>query len=206
MELIQFVGYFASLLMFCTFYMKKMVLLRAVGMCGNITFIIFAVFVQAWPLLIVHACLLPLNAYRMIQMIRLTRNVKDSYKGDLSMDFLTPFMKQESFKKGDVVFKINETADRMYCLKSGTVKLVELGITAPVGDVIGEIGILSIDKRRTATLLCETDAEFLSISDSHVLQLYYQNPEFGLHLLQLIIKRFFADMDLVGRAPELEST
>lgn len=206
MELIQLVGYFASLLMFCTFYMKKMVLLRAVGMCGNVTFIIFAVFVQAWPLLIVHACLFPLNGYRMLQMIRLTRKVKESYKGDLSMDFLTPFMKQESFKKGDVVFRIDDPADRMYCLKSGKVRLVELGITAPVGDVIGEIGILSIDKLRTATLECETDAEFLSISDSHVLQLYYQNPQFGLHLLQLIIKRFFTDMDLVSRPLGTEST
>ena len=204
MELIQLVGYFASLLMFCTFYMKKMVLLRAVGMCGNAAFMIFAASVHAWPLLIVHACLFPLNGYRMMQMIRLVKNVKESYKGDLSMEFLTPFMKQESFKGGDIVFKKDDPADKMYCLKSGTVKLVELGITAPVGDVIGEIGILSIDKLRTATLECETDAEFLSISDSHVLQLYYQNPEFGLHLLQLIIKRFFTDMDLVGRAPEPE--
>ncbi len=205
MELIQLVGYFASLLMFCTFYMKKMVLLRAVGMCGNVAFVIFAASVHAYPLLIVHASLFPLNGLRMIQMIKLAKNVKKSYKGDLSMEFLTPFMKQESFKKGDIVFRKDDLADKMYCLKSGTVRLVELGITAPVGDVIGEIGILSIDKLRTATLECETDVELLAISDDHVLQLYYQNPEFGLHLLQLVIKRFFADMDLVSRDTEFES-
>ncbi len=205
MELIQLVGYFASLLMFCTFYMKKMVRLRAVGMCGNVAFMIFAASVHAYPLFIVHACLFPLNGLRMIQMIKLSRNVKESYKGDLSMEFLTPFMKQESFKKGDMVFRKDDIAEKMYCLKSGTVRLVELGIIAPVGDVIGEIGILSIDKLRTATLECETDVELLSITDDHVLQLYYQNPEFGLHLLQLVIKRFFADIDLVSRGAESES-
>ncbi len=205
MELIQFVGYFASLLMFCTFYMKKMVRLRAVGMCGNVAFMIFAASVQAYPLFIVHACLFPLNGLRMIQMIKLAKNVKKSYKGDLSMEFLTPFMKQESFKKGDIVFRKDDIADKMYCLKSGTIKLVELGIIAPVGDVIGEIGILSADKRRTATLLCETDVELLAITDDHVLQLYYQNPEFGLHLLQLVIRRFFTDIDLANRGAGLES-
>ena len=109
-------------------------------------------------------------------------------------------MKQENFKKGDIVFKKNDPADKMYCLRSGTAKLTELGIAAPVGDVIGEIGIFSPDKVRTATLKCESDAEFLTIVDSHVLQLYYQNPEFGIHLLQLIIKRLSADADIKVQA------
>ena len=62
--------------------------------------------------------------------------------------------------------------------------------------MVGEIGIFSPDKIRTATLECVTDAEFLAITDDHVLQLYYQNPEFGIHLLQLIIKRFSTDLDI----------
>lgn len=196
MDIVQIVGYIAALLMFSTFYMKKMIPLRAVGICSNIAFIIFAGSSGVYPLLILHLCLLPLNTTRMIQMIRLVRKVKEAYKGDLSMDFLTPFMKQESFKKGDVVFKKGDTAGKMYCLRNGTAKLVELGVNAPVGEVVGEIGIFSPDKLRTATLKCETDADFLAISDDHVLQLYYQNPEFGIHLLQLIIKRFSSDLDM----------
>jgi hypothetical protein len=203
-SLVQMVGYLAALLMFSTFYMKKMIPLRAVGICSNIAFIIFAGSSGVWPLFILHICLLPLNATRMLQMIKLVKKVKASYKGDLSMEFLTPFMKQENFKKGDIVFKKNDSANKMYYLKSGTAKLTELGINAQLGEVVGEIGIFSPDKVRTATLECVTDAEFLAITDDHVLQLYYQNPEFGIHLLQLIIKRFSKDMDIKDEAIENE--
>ena len=196
MGFVQIVGYLAALLMFSTFYMKRMIPLRAVGICSNIAFIIYAGSSGIYPLLILHICLLPLNTLRMIQMMKLVKKVKEAYKGDLSMDFLTPFMKLESFKKGETVFKKNDPADKMYCLRSGTARLVELGINAPVGEVIGEVGIFSQDKLRTATLECETDTEFLSISDDHVLQLYYQNPEFGVNLLQLIIKRSSTRPDL----------
>jgi CRP-like cAMP-binding protein len=113
-------------------------------------------------------------------------------------------MKQENLKKGDLVFNKNDSADKMYYLKSGTAKLVELGVNATLGEVVGEIGIFSPDKVRTATLECMTDAEFLAITDDHVLQLYYQNPEFGIHLLQLIIKRFAKDLDIKDEAIEYE--
>ncbi len=206
MEIVQMVGYLAALLMFSTFYMKKMIPLRAVGICSNISFIIFAGLSGVYPLLILHICLLPLNTIRMVQMIRLVKKVKEAYKGDLSMDFLTPFMKQESFAEGDIVFKKGDTAGKMYCLRSGVAKLTELGVNAPIGEVVGEIGIFSPDKLRTATLKCETDAEFLSITDNHVLQLYYQNPEFGIHLLQLIIKRFSSDLDMKDQKLVQENT
>jgi CRP/FNR family cyclic AMP-dependent transcriptional regulator len=204
MELIQLVGYLAAFLMFSTFYMKKMIPLRAVGICSNVTFIIFAGSTGVYPLFILHICLLPLNTFRMIQMIKLVRRVKESYKGDLTMDFLIPFMKQESFKKGDVVFKKGESAGKMYCLRSGKARLTELGVDATIGEVVGEIGIFSPEKVRTASLKCETDAEFHSITDDHVLQLYYQNPEFGIHLLQLIIKRFSKDLEIKDEAIEYE--
>jgi hypothetical protein len=206
MDLIQLVGYLAAILMFSTFYMKKMIPLRAVGICSNVAFIIFAGSTGVWPLFILHVCLLPLNATRMFQMIKLVRRVKEAYKGDLSMDFLIPFMKQESFKEGDIVFRKGDAAAKMYCLRSGSAKLVELDVNAPVGEVVGEIGIFSPDKVRTATLTCETDAEFYAITDDHVLQLYYQNPEFGIHLLQLIIKRFSTDLDIKDEAIEYEHT
>ncbi|MEE9542470.1 MAG: cyclic nucleotide-binding domain-containing protein, partial [Thermodesulfobacteriota bacterium] len=139
MDLIQLVGYLAAFLMFSTFYMKKMIPLRAVGICSNIAFIIFAGSSGVYPLFVLHVCLLPLNTIRMIQMIKLVKRVKQSYKGDLTMDFLIPFMKQESFKKGDTVFKKGETAGKMYCLRSGKAKLVELDVYAPIGEVVGEI-------------------------------------------------------------------
>ena len=73
MDFVQLVGYLAALLMFSTFYMKKMIPLRAVGICSNIAFIIFAGSSGVYPLLILHICLLPLNTIRMVQMIKLVK-------------------------------------------------------------------------------------------------------------------------------------
>ena len=68
-------------------------------------------------------------------------------------------------------------------------RLTELDVTLGPGEIIGEIGILSGDNERMATLESETDTEFLCIDDTQMLKLYNQNPEFGLYLVQLIIKR-----------------
>ncbi len=197
MDWIEHAGYLAALLMFVTFYMKKMIPLRAVGICSNIAFIVLAAFSGVYTVLILHICILPLNIYRMLEMMKLIKKAKKANTGDLlSMDFLSPYMKEERFKKGVIVFKKGDLADKMYCLRKGTARLVEFDINLPAGEVIGEMGIFSPDKVRTGTVQCDTDAEFLYILDSDVLQLYYQNPDFGLQLMQLIISRFSADMDL----------
>ncbi len=40
------------------------------------------------------------------------------------------------------------------------------------------------------------ETEFLAIHEKQVLQLYYQNPKFGFHLIQLIISRLLKDAKL----------
>ena len=194
-SLINMIGYLAAILMFSTFYMKKMIPLRAVGISSNIAFIIYASATHVYPLLVLHLCLLPLNTYRMIQMIRLVNNVREASKGGYSMDFLVPFMKKEAFKKGDVVFKKGDESGKMYYLHKGLIKLVEKDEMMTDGSLIGEIGIFSPNKQRTGTVICETDAEIYTIPESNVIELYYQNPKFGFYLVQMIIKRFLKDVE-----------
>ena len=204
MEWTDFVGYLAAAFMFSTFYMSRMIPLRAAGIAANITFITYASFAHVYPLLILHILLLPLNAYRMIQMIKLVNSVRDSSRGDFSMDFLVPFMSKESFKKDAVVFAKGDNADKMYYLQKGSVKLKEFDVTLKEGELLGEIAIFSPDKERTATVVCEEDTEFLAIHEKQVLQLYYQNPKFGFHLIQLIIFRLLKDAKLNSKQPNPE--
>ena len=189
------IGYLAAVLMFTTFFMKKMIPLRALGASANVTFVVYASFTHVYPLLILHAALFPLNITRMIQMMNLVKKVKEASKGGFSMEFLAPYMKKESLKKGDVVFNKGDEASKMYYLQSGTVRLKEIGVTLGKGDVIGEIGIFSRDKTRTATVECESDADLLTINESQILQLYYQNPKFGYYLVQLIIQRLLSNVE-----------
>ncbi len=204
MEWTDFIGYLAAAFMFSTFYMSRMIPLRAAGIAANITFITYASLSHVYPLLILHIILLPLNAYRMVQMIRLVNKVRESSRGDFSMDFLVPFMTKESFKKGAVVFAKGDDADKMYYLQKGTIRLKELDITLGHGELLGEIAIFSPEKERTATAVCEEDTEFLTIHEKQVLQLYYQNPQFGFHLVQLIIFRLLKDAKLGAKQPTAE--
>lgn len=182
--------------MFSTFYMSRMIPLRAAGIAANITFITYASLAHVYPLLILHIILLPLNAYRMIQMIRLVNSVRKSSRGDFSMDFLVPFMNKESFKKGAVVFTKGDDADKLYYLRKGSIKLKEFDVTLKEGELLGEIAIFSPDKARTATAVCEEDTDLLAIHEKQVLQLYYQNPRFGFYLVRLIIFRLLKDAKL----------
>jgi hypothetical protein len=192
----DFVGYLAAAFMFSTFYMKRMIPLRAVGIAANITFITYASISHVYPLLILHLGLLPLNVLRMVQMIRLVNSVRESSRGDFSMDFLVPFMHKESFKKGTVVFKKGDDSDKMYYLRKGLVRLEEFDTTLKEGELMGEIAIFSPHKKRTATAICEEDTEFLTIQENQVLQLYYQNPKFGFYMVQLIIHRLLKSAQL----------
>lgn len=191
MEILDLTGYLAALLMFSTFYMKKMIPLRAVGIASNVVFIVFATSTRTYPILILHACLLPLNISRMVQMIRLVNKVKAALSGGgISMDFLVPFMTRANYKKGDTLFKKGDDADKMFFLRRGLAKVVEVEAYIKEGELVGEVGVFALNKKRTATIICETDCNFLSIPENQVLQLCYQNPTFGLHLMQLMIQRF----------------
>ena len=71
----EMIGYLAAGLVFLTFYMKTMIPLRIVGLCSNVAFIAYAILDGLYPVLILHVILLPLKAFRLRQMLVLTRRV-----------------------------------------------------------------------------------------------------------------------------------
>lgn len=203
---VDLVGYIAAVLMFSTFYMRKMIPLRAVGASANLVFVAYTLASYyyldrgIWPLFILHAALFPLNITRMMQMIRLVNKVRDASSGGFAMDFLSPFMTREDFKKGDIIFRKGDEAHKLYFLRQGQVKIVEVGIYVGQGSLIGEMGLFSDNHMRTATLVCETDTQLLSIPRKQVLQLYYQNPKFGFYLVQLIVDRLLHNVELAKKS------
>lgn len=188
MSWVEVTGYVASMLVFCTFYMKTMIPLRVVGIVGNLAFMTYAVGSRLYPVLILHAVLLPLNCVRLVQMQTLIRKVREAAKGDHSMEWLIPYMQSRTLKKG-VLFRKGDAAKEMYIVLSGSVRLVDVGVTVHPGAVIGEIGIFAPSGQRMDTAICESDVELASISNDRVWQLYHQNPKFGFYLIKLVIDR-----------------
>ncbi|HYZ11412.1 MAG TPA: hypothetical protein VE962_05910, partial [Actinomycetota bacterium] len=50
----------------------------------------------------------------------------------------------------------------------------------------GEVGLFAAEGRRTFTAECETDCRLLTITKEKTLELYYQNPKFGMFLMRLV--------------------
>ena len=65
----ELIGYLASLLVLMTFCMSGMVALRALAIASNVAFIAYAALVGISPVLLLHALLLPMNIYRLLQTI-----------------------------------------------------------------------------------------------------------------------------------------
>jgi hypothetical protein len=70
MECSELIGYVASALVFATFYMNSMTMLRLLALISNVAFIAYACLGGLFPILALHAALLPLNAWRLLQSVR----------------------------------------------------------------------------------------------------------------------------------------
>ena len=186
---VEGVGYLASLLVFCTFYMKTMIPLRWVAIASNVVFMTFGLAGRIYPVLVLHTVLLPLNFLRLRQMQILIRQVRQAARGGLSMEWLIPLMTHQELEAGHVLFRKGDPANSMYLILQGSVRLVELEVVLGPGALVGEIGVFAPDNRRTATAVCETRVEIGAISDQKVLQLYYQNPTFGFYMFRLVLQR-----------------
>ena len=141
-----------------------------------------------------HAVLLPLNAYRLHQMLQLVRDVKKSVNSDLSMEWLKPFMTERKCKAGEVLFYKDEKAEDMFYIVSGRFQLVESGIELPVGAIVGELGMLSPSNVRTQTLECIEAGSSSASATRQVEELYVQNPAFGFYFLRLASARLFQNI------------
>jgi len=185
----------ASALLLAGSFVKTMVPLRWLGLGSNLGFILYGAFFPHLPMLVLHTLLLPVNLYRLIEMIRLTRRVNAAADvKDTSGLWLRPYMKRRKLKAGAVLFRRGDQARELYMLTSGRVDLVEIGVELPAGRIFGEIAFFAPDRRRTMTARCVENSEVLAINESTVRQLYYQNPEFGFQLIGLVAGRLTADI------------
>ncbi len=185
---------FVSIFVVATYTMKTMIPLRVFGILTNVLLIAIAIPTHHYPTLVLHSILLPLNVYRLHEMLQLVRDVKKSVNSDLSMDWLKPFMTKRNCKAGEVLFYKDEKAEEMFYIVSGRYRLVESEIELPVGALVGELGMLSPTHERTQTLECIEAGAVLSVTYTQVEELFVQNPEFGFYFLKLASARLFENI------------
>jgi hypothetical protein len=171
-------------------YAARMIPLRFMAMFGNVLGLAQGLGTGSLSTIVEHAVNLPLNATRVREMRKLIASVREASKTDLNVEWLKPFAHPRALKAGASVFLKGEAADAAFILVDGRVELPEIGVTLHPGDLFGEMALFTTDGRRMASAVCATDARLLFITYEEFEQHYFQNPEFGLYLVRLIVRRF----------------
>src|SRR5215813_4023899 len=177
-----------------TLLMRTMVPLRVTGIISDVFFIGYGVLSGTMTTLFLYILLLPINIFRLGQMLKLVKRARIAAQGDLSMDWLKPFMTRRQYRKGDVLFRKGDRANEMFFTVTGKFLVTELGIELPPGRLVGELGFLAPDNRRTQSLECTEDGQMLAITYDRLLEIYFQNPEFGYYFLRLSTERLLQNI------------
>lgn len=200
MSVAELLGYLATAFNIGAYSMRTMIPLRILAILSNCVFVAYGALGAVYPVLVLHAILLPLNSYRLIEMIRLVKNVRRAATGEMQTDWLKPFMRRRRARAGEILFRRGDAADELFIPLSGRFRLVEIGVDVPVGQMVGELGFLAPENRRTQTLECVADGDVLAIAYDDLRQLFFQNPEFGFYFLRLTTGRLFENL---GRLEEV---
>jgi len=172
-----------------TLLTRTMVPLRVSNMISNVFFMAFGALATDIRTFLLYLLLLPINAIRLRQMLTLVRKARNAVQGETSMEWLKPFMTQRKYRQGDVLCKKGDVANEMFLTVSGKFLVTEIGVELPPGSPMGELGFLTPNNQRTATIECTEAAQVLTISYDRLLELYFQNPQFGYYFLVLTSQR-----------------
>src|SRR5262249_36072923 len=165
-----------------------------IGIISMLFFIAYGALAGAVTTFLLYLLSLPINVFRLRQMLALVKKAKLSAQGDLSMDWLRPFMTPRKYKKGDVLFHKGERAEEMFLTVSGKFLVNEISVELPAGRIMGELGFIDPNNRRTQTVSCLEDGDVLTITYEKLLELYFQNPEFGYYFLRLTTERLIQNI------------
>jgi len=177
-----------------TLLTQTMVPLRVANMIGCAFFAIFGALTGAITTFLLYLLMVPINAYRLRQMLVLVKKARSATKGDTSLEWLKPFMTERKYRKGDILFKRDDAAHEMLLTVTGKFLVKEISVELPPGRLMGEFGFLTPDNRRTATIECIEDGHVLTISYDKLLEIYFQNPQFGYYFLVLTSQRLLENI------------
>ena len=200
--IITIIGILAGAFYVASQFQKAMVSLRVLALVSNVLYLIYSPLhtdfqleqLIVMPTFLVNLILLPINAKRLIEIIRLIKQIEQATVESPVTEWLLPHMHLRKHKAGEVLFRKGDKADQMMYVASGKLKLEGIDHFIGSGELIGEIGLFSSEKIRTLTVVCDTDCELYHMTDEQIYRLYYQNPKLGFFFMKLIVERLLRDV------------
>jgi hypothetical protein len=183
-----------AILFVATLLTQTMVPLRVANMIGCAFFAASGALSGTVTTFLLYLLLVPINAFRLRQMLVLVKKARSATQGDTSMEWLKPFMTERKYRKGDILMKKGDAANEMLLTVTGKFLVKEINVELPPGRLMGELGFLTPDNRRTATIECIEDGHVLTITYEKLLEIYFQNPQFGYYFLVLTSQRLLENI------------
>lgn len=199
------IGYLASLLVLGTFGMRTMMPLRIAALASNLSLIVYSALNGLYPVLALQVILLPLNLWRLIEIVQLARRLRAAVSEDNVFKALLPFASLRRSKAGEVIIRRGAASEALYLVLEGTLWVEESATAIHSGSIVGEIGVLSSSHRRTATVTARTDCRLGLVSAVDFQRVYYTDPALGLSLMRLVIDRLTRDIEK-RQLPAIEAT
>jgi len=193
-DIVVGLGFVAGALYIASHYMKTMIPLRICEIGSNVLFVGYGFLYPSYPTFALYGILIAINSVRLYEMVQLLKKVRTASSGDLSMDWLKPFMQKRAYHKGDVLFQKGDSADEMFYILSGSCRVKELNLKLLPGQIVGELGFLNPEHSRTQTVECMEDSDLLTITYDKVRELCLQDPSFGFYLLKLTSNRLLQNI------------
>jgi hypothetical protein len=198
--LVDLLGYSAATAAIGTLSMTTMIPLRVLSLASNILFIAYAWASGVQTLLLLHCLLLPVNCWRLWQLLRVLRQVSSAAATEsLSVDWLRPFGHRRRFEPGQTVFRAGDRARHLYVVLSGRFRMIENQWDVTAGTLLGELGFVAPDHRRSMGVRCVEGGELLVVSYHNLKTLYFQSPAFAFYLLRLVSERLFSKLEALER-------
>ncbi len=191
--LIELTGWIAAALTFVAYSCRTMLPLRMSAVAANVFFATYGALTGIWPTLVLHLALLPLNGYRLWQIVDLTRRARAASRTGDTFGWIADLQKPQSFAAGTRLFSAGDPADHIYYLVSGRVRLDEIDATLEAGTLFGEIAFFAETRTRTASAICESDCQLVLLDEGSFMTAFHQDPAFGLAIVRLVTRRLIAN-------------
>lgn len=187
---IESLGWLASGLTIATYAMNTMIPLRVLAFGSSLIFICYAFLLQLWPLMVMEAILLPINGYRLWQILSL-RSRLSSLSENAAPDFaiVRRYGVKHRLDAGTSIFRQGDTVDQFYYIASGKVLIEEHEAELTAGDIFGEIAFFTIGAKRTASASCVEDTVVYALDKTRFMRLQFEDPSFGLAVMQIVTSR-----------------
>ena len=117
------VGWAASAAVLATFCVNTMMPLRVLAIISNVLFCAYGAVAHIFPVLILHAILLPVNVVRLVQIRRLVHGMQAAENSELSVPSLLPFM---SGIRPVNRSKVPKLSSGEWCLLAGQTRQIEI--------------------------------------------------------------------------------